>query len=196
MRNAAALPITDIRPDTNIESEIFPKELTTDAQNKEVFTPPNHQQMRFADGQEAFPQYNSNNAGGQEDAFFITEDVRGGQNNKQSRADINDGDQEAIEEEKSYATEAEDSQYLQQHAANFSNKKGQEQDEDDGTFDFGAAKMEFFKKRARQILIENAIPEDFQYEYGEENSNGLGQLPKDNDELAYEGGPLPMKICY
>jgi hypothetical protein len=69
--------------------------------------------MRFADGQEAFPQYNSNNAGGQEDAFFITEDVRGGQNNKQSRADINDGDQEAIEEEKSYATEAEDSQYLQ-----------------------------------------------------------------------------------
>jgi hypothetical protein len=42
MRNAAALPITDIRPDTNIESEIFPKELTTDAQNKEVFTPPNH----------------------------------------------------------------------------------------------------------------------------------------------------------
>lgn len=24
MRNAATLPITDIRPDTNIESEIFP----------------------------------------------------------------------------------------------------------------------------------------------------------------------------
>jgi len=43
MRNAAALPITDIRPDTNIESEIFPKELTSDAQQKEVFTPPNHQ---------------------------------------------------------------------------------------------------------------------------------------------------------
>lgn len=42
MRNAAALPITDIRPDTNIESEIFPKELTQDAQQKEVFTPPNH----------------------------------------------------------------------------------------------------------------------------------------------------------
>jgi len=50
--------------------------------------------------------------------------------------------------------------------------------------------MEFFKKRARQILIENAIPEDFQYEYGDENS------VRDNDELAYEGGPLPMKICY
>lgn len=45
-------------------------------------------------------------------------------------------------------------------------------------------------------MIENAIPEDFQYEYGEENSNGLGQLPKDNDDLAYDGGPLPMKICY
>lgn len=42
MRNAAALHITDIRPDTNIESEIFPKELTNDAQQKEVFTPPNH----------------------------------------------------------------------------------------------------------------------------------------------------------
>ena len=42
MRNAAALPMQDIRPDTNIESEIFPKELTNEAQNKEVFTPPNH----------------------------------------------------------------------------------------------------------------------------------------------------------
>lgn len=57
--------------------------------------------MRFADGQEAFPAQ-----GGQEDAFFITEDVRQGHEN----------DQEAIEEEKSYATEAEDSQYLQQQA--------------------------------------------------------------------------------
>lgn len=31
MRNAAAINITDIRPDTNIGSEIFPKELTQEA---------------------------------------------------------------------------------------------------------------------------------------------------------------------
>jgi hypothetical protein len=31
MRNAIALHITDIHPDINIESEIFPKELTRDA---------------------------------------------------------------------------------------------------------------------------------------------------------------------
>jgi hypothetical protein len=43
MRNAAALNITDIRPDTNIDNEIFPRELTKEAQNKDVFTPPNHQ---------------------------------------------------------------------------------------------------------------------------------------------------------
>jgi acetylglutamate kinase len=42
MRNGVAIHITDIRPDTNIESEIFPKELTREAQNKDVFTPPNH----------------------------------------------------------------------------------------------------------------------------------------------------------
>ena len=48
MRNGVALHITDIRPDTKIESEIFPKELTREAQSKDVFTPPTHQQMRFA----------------------------------------------------------------------------------------------------------------------------------------------------
>jgi len=31
MRNGVALHITDIRPDTKIESEIFPKELTHEA---------------------------------------------------------------------------------------------------------------------------------------------------------------------
>ena len=34
---------SDIKPDNNIQSEIFPPELTKEAQNKEVFTPPNHQ---------------------------------------------------------------------------------------------------------------------------------------------------------
>lgn len=43
MRNGIALHITDIHPDNNIESEIFPKELTREAQSKDVFTPPNHQ---------------------------------------------------------------------------------------------------------------------------------------------------------
>ena len=43
---------SDIKPDGNIESEIFPPELTKEAQNKEVFTPPNHQQMRFMSQEE------------------------------------------------------------------------------------------------------------------------------------------------
>lgn len=115
MRNAAALHITDIRPDTNIDNEIFPKELTKEAQNKEVFTPPTHQQMRFAD--EQFPKSN-------EEGFFITEDIRDGRPE----------DEQVIEEEKSYASEAE---------------KTPNQQPDDGTFDFGAAKMDYFKQRAR-----------------------------------------------
>jgi hypothetical protein len=52
MHQGVALPISDIRPDGNIESEIFPPELTREAQNKEVFTPPNHQQMRFMSDEE------------------------------------------------------------------------------------------------------------------------------------------------
>ncbi len=153
MRNAAALHITDIRPDTNIDNEIFPKELTKEAQNKEVFTPPNHQQMRFAE--EQFPQ--SKDAG-----FFITEDVRDGRTGD---------DEQVIEEEKSYASEAE---------------KTPKHQPDDGTFDFGAAKMDYFKQRARQILIEQSSNDDYQYEYGQEYVN----------EMAYEGKPLPLKLCY
>lgn len=49
MRLGISLQMTDIRPDTNIESEIFPKELTRKGGNdKDVFTPPNHKQMKFA----------------------------------------------------------------------------------------------------------------------------------------------------
>ena len=47
MRKGISLQISDIRPNTNIESEIFPRELTKEAQAKEVFTPPGHPQMRF-----------------------------------------------------------------------------------------------------------------------------------------------------
>ena len=42
MRKGIALPISDIRPNTNIESEIFPRQLTKEAQAKDVFTPPGH----------------------------------------------------------------------------------------------------------------------------------------------------------
>ena len=52
MHQGVALPISDIKPYGNIESEIFPPELTKEAQNKEVFTPPNHQQMRFMSQEE------------------------------------------------------------------------------------------------------------------------------------------------
>jgi len=100
MRNGISLHITDIHPDNNIESEIFPKELTREAQSKDVFTPPNHQQMRFTENaKEEFPpaKYGDN------DAFFITEDIRDDDYGKEKEED-------AIEEERSYASEAGDSQ--------------------------------------------------------------------------------------
>ena len=34
--------MTDLKPNANIESEIFPKELTKETYEKDVFTPPNH----------------------------------------------------------------------------------------------------------------------------------------------------------
>ena len=54
--------------------------------------------------------------------------------------------------------------------------------EEEDLFDFGKAKMEFFKQRARQILTD-------QYEV-----NYIAQDP--DAEYAYEGQPLPLKMCY
>ena len=46
--------------------------------------------------------------------------------------------------------------------------------------------MEYFKQRARQILIEQALPEDFQYNYGQDLA----------DEMAYDGKPMPLRLCF
>lgn len=59
MNQGVALHIAEIRPNTNIEKEIFPRELTRDAQEKEIFTPPNHKQMRFMNGGESKPSSSS-----------------------------------------------------------------------------------------------------------------------------------------
>ena len=91
MRKGISLQISDIRPNTNIESEIFPRELTKEAQAKEVFTPPGHGQMRFVNPAAA----NQEMAQQQEEtAFFITEDIRDGYQGV-----------EQIQEEKSYGSE-------------------------------------------------------------------------------------------
>ena len=74
MRKGITLPISDIRPNTNIESEIFLQQLTKEVQAKDVFTPPGHLQMRFT-----LPGQNKMKvAVGADDGsgFFITEDVR------------------------------------------------------------------------------------------------------------------------
>jgi hypothetical protein len=70
MRKGIAYPISDIRPSTNIQSEIFPRELTKEAQQKDVFTPPNHQQIRFQEGHDEFtkPPQQTEDGGN----FFIT----------------------------------------------------------------------------------------------------------------------------
>jgi hypothetical protein len=71
MHQGVALPISDIRPDGSIESEIFPPELTKEAQNKDVFTPPNHQQMRFMAVNDKRRQNRAAEEGDQ--GFFITD---------------------------------------------------------------------------------------------------------------------------
>lgn len=138
--------MTDMHPNHNIESEIFPKELTREAQSKDVFTPPNHQQMRFTENNiDNFPPpgqgQNSNN-----DAFFITEDVR---DQDYGQEDDELPNEDAIAEEKSYGTEGQ------------SKNETEKKKDEDAVFDYGNAKMEYFKQRARQILIEQAQPEDY-----------------------------------
>lgn len=92
MRKGITLPISDIRPNTNIESEIFPHQLTREAQAKDVFTPPGHLQMRFS-GPDRTQQQNDDTA------FFITEDIR-----DENLFPLADG-VEQIQEEKSYGSE-------------------------------------------------------------------------------------------
>ena len=181
MRKGISLQISDIRPNTNIESEIFPRELTKEAQAKEVFTPPGHPQMRFVN-QSSKPDQ-------EETAFFITEDIRDGYKGV-----------EQIQEEKSYGSEAVQDQDQEGDSQDEGDQDqdhdgmqeedeeqyGPEEDEefDDEEFDFGKAKMDFFKQRARQILVqESEVPIHERY-MGEE------------DEYAYDGKPLQLKLCY
>lgn len=89
---------------------------------------------------------------------------------------------EQIQEEKSYGSE------LGENSKNVSQEKPLQQSEsgimddgewlnDDNLYDFGKAKMEFFKKRARQILFDGGY---------EDSENNVG----------YDGDPLPLKTCY
>ena len=80
MNQGVALQIAEIRPDTNIEQEIFPRELTRDAQEKEIFTPPNHKQMRFLKSGGTNPRAtdgfsSSNSMAADHQQFFITENI-------------------------------------------------------------------------------------------------------------------------
>jgi hypothetical protein len=77
MNQGVALQIAEIRPNTNIEKEIFPRELTSAAKEKDIFTPPNHKQMRFIGGIESKPSSSQEN----EKQFFITENIDVGPGN-------------------------------------------------------------------------------------------------------------------
>ena len=46
--------------------------------------------------------------------------------------------------------------------------------------------MEFFRQRARQILVETI---DVDYDTMQMRDN-------ESDQFAYEGNPLPLKLCY
>lgn len=175
MHQGVALPISDIKPDDNIESEIFPPELTKEAQNKEVFTPPNHQQMRFMSQEEQqqirHQQRQQYNQPVEEDEsnFFITEDVRATGAPSQPIKEENESDQEmgtaGVSRPVLQQPDTQDAadQAYDEHAP--------EEAEDDDEFDFGRAKMDFFKKRAREILM-------------------------NDQELEYEGVPMPLGGAY
>ena len=60
-------------------------------------------------------------------------------------------------------------------------KQESEVGDDDEVFDYGKARMDFFKQRARQILIDVPLA-----------SHGR-QL---EDEYLYEGNPMQLKLCY
>ena len=49
MMQGVSLNLQDIKPDEELDKEIFPTELSQQqaSSGKDVFTPPNHQQMRF-----------------------------------------------------------------------------------------------------------------------------------------------------
>lgn len=150
MHQGVALPISDIRPDGSIESEIFPPELTKEAQNKDVFTPPNHQQMRFMAVNDKRRQNRAAEEGDQ--GFFIT--------------DVHQDPNLPIQEENESDQDQKDQADLQQEEQD--DKTQAEEDED---FDFGKAKMDFFKKRAREILMNES-------------------------EMEYEGNPMPLSNAY
>ncbi|CDW73960.1 leucine rich repeat family protein [Stylonychia lemnae] len=137
MNQGVALQIAEIRPNTNIEKEIFPRELTRDAQEKEIFTPPNHKQMRFVAGQDSSKPSSSQN-----DQFFITENIDQ-QDVQRQRIIQEERSQESDIEEENDQVDGEDI--------------GEDEEEDlemqDENFDFGKAKLDYFKSRAREILL-------------------------------------------
>ena len=101
---------------------------------------------------------------------------------------------EKIQEEKSYGSEMNQEQdgSIQQeeqpaeHEEQFDPQKEMNEFAEDEEFDFGKAKMDFFKQRARQILVESGSYEQNMPYY--EGSNP--------GEYAYEGKPLSLKLCY
>jgi len=120
MRKGIALPISDIRPSTNLESDIFPSKKPNQPEH-DLFTPPTDM-GKAADFGKREPESN----------FFITEDVRNDFLNQE----------DPIQEEKSeVATEQEKKDTEQEQWE----EEEAENAEDLEVFDFGQAKMDFFK---------------------------------------------------
>lgn len=161
MNQGVALQISEIRPDTNIEQEIFPRELTRDAQEKDIFTPPNHKQMRFLKSQGGKDKDTMPPAPSGNDQFFITENIL-------------EGDSRIIHEERSQQ-ESE----LDNVPENDEFDQGEEMEDEseieememDANFDFGKAKMDYFKQRAKDILM-------------------------NDNEIEYEGNGMQLGVCF
>jgi len=127
-----AMPITDIRPTTNQEDEIFPKQ----THGKDVFTPPEE------DGK---PEDNQNN-------FFITGDNVGGYPNAHEAQDHQEQKGIIKELHSQESADEEDPDQQMEDAERAIQDKNIFDDMPENV-DVGKAKMDDFKTQAMQLLL-------------------------------------------
>lgn len=136
MNKWEALPISDIRPTTNQEDEIFPKQ----TEGKDVFTPP-------AEDVKIEQEEEGNN-------FFITGDNNGSY--PEGREEMK-GDQKSIIKEvhSEESGDEEDQNQIQEaeKAIQDRNMFEEVEEEEDENIDYGKAKMDEFKRQAMGLLL-------------------------------------------
>lgn len=138
LNKGVVLPISDLRPSTNQENDMFPARNN----DKDVFTPPI---------EEGKPQEEENNK------FFITGgDVGGYTGTHQQPNDTKQEQKNVIKELRSQES-GDDEEHDRQAITNAEKAlQGKNMfDDDQENIDFGKAKMDEFKKNAMELLLNN-----------------------------------------